>query len=66
LAPPRVNSLQIMLRLQKVGARDLDAWIAAQPEPQPSRQDVIKLALRWFLEAHPAKKRAAKAGSRFE
>jgi Arc/MetJ-type ribon-helix-helix transcriptional regulator len=32
----------------------VDAWIAEQPEPRPSRSDAIRFALRDWLATRPA------------
>jgi len=37
------------LRLYPEMEQALDAWIAAQPEPRPSRPEAIRLALRDWL-----------------
>ena len=39
----------IGLRLYPALDRALDTWIAQQPDPKPSRPEVIRLALREWL-----------------
>lgn len=43
----------IGLRLYPELSRDLDRWIAAQPEPKPSRPEAIRLLLRKALKHYP-------------
>ena len=46
---PRVDSEAVNVRLERPALDALDAWIAAQPEPRPTRPDAIRLALRAWL-----------------
>ena len=46
---PRVDSEAVNVRLERPALDALDAWIAAQPEPRPSRPEAIRLALRAWL-----------------
>lgn len=39
---PKIDSEPIRLRLSRAELERLDAWIAAQPEPRPTRQDAIR------------------------
>jgi hypothetical protein len=43
------RKLGINLRLDPGALSALDAWIAAQPAPRPSRPEAIRLALRAWL-----------------
>jgi len=38
-----------MVRVMPANVAALDAWIAAQPEPRPSRPEAIRLALKDWL-----------------
>jgi hypothetical protein len=46
---PRTDATPVMVRLPPAAIAALDAWIAAQPEPRPTRPDAIRLALRAWL-----------------
>jgi len=46
---PRVDPTSIHLTLAPSYIEPLDAWIAAQPEPRPSRPEAIRLALKDWL-----------------
>jgi Arc/MetJ-type ribon-helix-helix transcriptional regulator len=41
-------------RLSEDLSRRIDAWIAAQPEPRPSRSEAIRFALRDWLASQSA------------
>lgn len=41
----------IGLRLHPELSNDLDAWIAAQPEPKPSRPEAIRILMKQALAA---------------
>jgi Arc/MetJ-type ribon-helix-helix transcriptional regulator len=44
-------------RLSEDLSRQIDAWIAAQPEPRPSRSEAIRFALHdWFSSQSAAVK----------
>jgi hypothetical protein len=42
---PRVDSEAVNVRLERPALDILDAWIAAQPEPRPSRPEAIRRLL---------------------
>jgi len=42
---PRVDATPVTVRLPPANLSDLDAYIAAQPEPRPSRPEVIRRLL---------------------
>lgn len=46
---PRIDSEEVSPRLSRVVLDQIDAYIARQPDPKPSRPDVIRLALRDWL-----------------
>ena len=50
LERPRVNSEDVHVRLTRPALDTLDAWIAAQPEPRPSRPEAIRLLLAVALD----------------
>ena len=50
---PRTDATSVRVRLPPTAITSLDAWIAAQPEPRPSRPEAIRLALREWLAAQP-------------
>jgi hypothetical protein len=52
-APTGIGTL-IGVRLLPPNLSALDAWIAAQPEPRPSRPQAIRLALRDWLASQSA------------
>jgi Arc/MetJ-type ribon-helix-helix transcriptional regulator len=64
--------VQTLVRLHPPILDNLDAWIAAQPKPRPSRPEAIRVALRDWLasdavlqalsESEAAKARKARAG----
>jgi hypothetical protein len=39
---PRINATQVAVRIPPGDLARLDAWIAAQPEPKPSRPEAIR------------------------
>ena len=39
---PRVNATQLAVRVPPDDLAKLDAWIAAQPEPRPSRPEALR------------------------
>ena len=39
----------VMVRMPPSDIASLDTWIAAQPEPRPSRPEAIRLALKDWL-----------------
>jgi hypothetical protein len=42
---PRVDSEDVHVRLTRLAVDALDAWIAAQPEPRPTRPEAIRRLL---------------------
>ena len=46
---PEVDSEEIRARVARPVLNAMDAWIAAQPEPRPSRPEAIRLALKDWL-----------------
>ena len=54
LGRPRVDSEDVRVRLTRPALDTLDAWIAAQPEPRPSRPEAIRFALREWLASQSA------------
>jgi len=46
---PRVDSDIVTARVARPVLDAMDAWIAAQPEPRPSRPEAIRLALKDWL-----------------
>jgi len=46
---PSVDSEAVNVRIERSMLDSLDAWIAAQPEPRPSRPEAIRLALKDWL-----------------
>jgi hypothetical protein len=46
---PNADTEALTLRVQKRVLSDLDAWIAAQPEPRPSRPEAIRRILAQAL-----------------
>ncbi|GJE49982.1 hypothetical protein GOFOIKOB_3023 [Methylobacterium tardum] len=48
---PRVDATPITVRVPPVQLDTLDAWIADQPEPKPSRPEAIREALTEHLKA---------------
>lgn len=46
---PTGKGVQVQVRLQPDLLAALDAWIAEQPEPKPSRPEAIRYALRDWL-----------------
>jgi len=48
---PKQPGIQIQVRVQPDQIEPLDALIAAQPEPKPSRPDVLREALAEHLKA---------------
>jgi hypothetical protein len=52
LGRPRVDSEDVHVRLTRPALDTLDAWIASQPEPRPSRPEAIRpLAYRGARQA---------------
>ena len=51
---PRTEATPIMLRLQPDQLAALDAWIAAQPNPRPSRPEAVRTILKEKLEGEKA------------
>src|ERR1700691_4718821 len=45
LGRPRVDSEDVHVRLTRPALDTLDAWIAAQPEPRPTRPEAIRRLL---------------------
>jgi hypothetical protein len=39
---PKVDSEAVNVRFERVPLAALDAWIAAQPDPKPSRPEAIR------------------------
>lgn len=48
---PRVDATPITVRVAPRQLAALDAWIAEQPEPRPSRPEAMRVALSDFLRA---------------
>jgi hypothetical protein len=48
---PRKNPISIHLTLLPEQAAPLDAWIAAQPDPKPTRPEAIRRLMWLGLEA---------------
>ncbi len=46
---PRVDSDIVTARVGRPVLDAMDTWIAAQPEPRPSRPEAIRLALKDWL-----------------
>lgn len=46
---PRTDATPIMVRVMPSDVAGLDALIAAQPDPKPTRPEAIRLALRDWL-----------------
>lgn len=46
---PRVDATPITVRMPPRDVTALDAWIAAQPDPKPTRPEAIRTALRDHL-----------------
>ena len=46
---PRVDATVLTLRLMPTQIAPLDAWIAAQPQPRPSRPEAIRRILSQAL-----------------
>jgi cytochrome c553 len=46
---PRTDATPVMVRLPPSAIASLDAWIAAQPEPRPSRPEAIRRLLAQAL-----------------
>jgi Arc/MetJ-type ribon-helix-helix transcriptional regulator len=51
---PGLLKAKIEARLSEDLSRQIDAWIAAQPEPRPSRSEAIRFALREWLASQSA------------
>jgi hypothetical protein len=49
LGRPRVDSEDVHIRLTRPALATLDAWIASQPEPRPSRPEAIRRLLAGAL-----------------
>jgi hypothetical protein len=49
LGRPRVDSEDVHVRLPRPAVDALDAWIAEQPEPRPSRPEAIRRILSQAL-----------------
>jgi hypothetical protein len=45
LGRPRIDSEAVNIRLERRALDALDAWIASQPEPRPSRPEAIRRLL---------------------
>jgi Arc/MetJ-type ribon-helix-helix transcriptional regulator len=52
--PRRPTTTKIESRLSKDMSRQIDAWIAAQPEPRPSRSEAIRRLLAEALAREAA------------
>jgi len=50
---PRVDATPVTVRLPPGNLADLDIWIAAQPEPRPSRPEAIRRLLSQALGKPP-------------
>ena len=46
---PRTDPVAQHLTMPQDLSKGIDAWVAAQPDPKPSRPDAIRLALRDWL-----------------
>ena len=53
LGRPRVDSEDVHVRLTRPALDTLDAWIASQPEPRPSRPEAIRRLLAEALAKVP-------------
>ena len=49
---PRTDSTPVMVRLQPDQLAALDAWIAGQDEPRPSRPEAIRQIIAAYIEGH--------------
>jgi metal-responsive CopG/Arc/MetJ family transcriptional regulator len=47
---PRVDSEAVNVRLEREMLDTIDAWIAAQPDPKPTRPEAIRRILSEALE----------------
>ena len=47
---PRTDATPVMVRMPPADLARLDAWIAGQPEPRPSRPEAIRIGLRLWLD----------------
>jgi hypothetical protein len=48
---PSVDSEAVNVRMERPQLSALDAWIAAQPDPKPTRPEAIRRLLQLGLEA---------------
>ncbi|GEP01898.1 hypothetical protein GCM10007887_25240 [Methylobacterium haplocladii] len=48
---PRINATPITVRVPPSQLAPLDAWIADQPEPKPSRPEAVRVAVAEHLKA---------------
>ncbi len=46
LGRPRVDAIPITMRVPPDEMAALDAWIAAQPDPKPTRQEALRALAR--------------------
>jgi hypothetical protein len=46
---PRTDPVAQHFTMPRAVSEGIDAWIAAQPEPRPSRPEAIRLALKDWL-----------------
>jgi hypothetical protein len=54
---PKVGATHVGVRLPPDQLARLDAWIARQPHPKPSRPEAIRRLLHEGLDADPAESR---------
>ena len=47
---PRINATPITVRVPPLQLAQLDAWIAGQPDPKPSRPEAIREAVTEHLK----------------
>ncbi|NUJ81163.1 hypothetical protein HUN39_14185 [Methylocystis sp. FS] len=50
---PQVDSEAVNVRLERAALEAIDGWIAAQPEPRPSRPEAIRRLLEKALTERP-------------
>lgn len=48
---PRIDATPITVRMPPAQLSPLDAWIADQPDPKPSRPEAIRVAVSEHLKA---------------
>jgi hypothetical protein len=60
---PRVDSEELRARMERPLIDALDAWIAAQPDPKPTRPEAIRRLLQKALEGEQQADRELMASS---